>query len=167
MTGSDSLLAQMPRTSQANSPHRAFENSSQLGSSGHSQRSSGLHSTQCSLPKATTHHRSKNSLTGSAAQLVQTFSSVQSTSKSSRYLQRHLLPQPSALQQLQAFSDRHNRGSDSGACDSSHAGNCTAFLDTPEKSLRPLRLRPASRAVQHQNETDGSDQEDRAEVPAS
>ena len=167
-TGSNSLLAQTPRDSQAKSSHRAFENSSQLSSSGHSQRTSGLHSTQRSSPRATAHHRSKNSLTGSAAQLVQT-SPLQSTSKSSRYLQRHLLPQPSALQQLQAFSDRHNRGADAGACDSSHADSSATLLDTLKPNLRLLRLRPASEAVQHLNENASSDPRDRVvqvQVPA-
>ena len=170
MTCSDghSLLPQMPKESQAYISHRAFENSNQLSSSGRSQRTSRLHSTQRSSPKATVYHRNNNSLTGSAAQVVQT-SSLQSTSKSSRYLQRHLLPQPSALQQLQAFSDRHDRGAVSDACDSSHADNSTVLPDILKPHLRLLRLRPAPETVQHQNENASSDQGDRAglaEVPA-
>ena len=168
LTSSDSLLAQTPRHSQANSPHRACESSSQLDSSEDFQRTSELRSTQRSLPKAMPHHRSRNSLAGSAAQYVQT-SSLQATSKSSRYLHRHLVPQPSALQQLQAFADRHNRGAGSGACDGSQADNFAALPDTLKPNLRLLRLRPASEAVQHQNETASSDQGDRAvqaEVPA-
>lgn len=165
LTGSKSQLAQTSRHCQANSPHIAFENSGHFGSSG--LRTSGLHSTQHSSTKATSHHRTRNTLNGSAAQVVQT-SPLQSTSKSSRYLQRHLLPQPSALQQLQAFQDRHSRGTDTGAFDSSHADDSTALPDTCMPDLPQLRVRPASEAEQPHSKSGSCDLGDApGQVPAT
>lgn len=156
LTSSNSQLALTSRHCQANSPHIALENSRHFNSSGQSQRTCGLHSTHRSSPKATGHHRTRHSLNGSAAQLVQT-SPLQSTSKSSRYLQRHLLPQPSALQQLQAFQDRHNRGTDSGVCSNSPADDLAALPDTIMPNLPQLRVRPASEAEQPQSQTASHD----------
>lgn len=156
MTGSNHSLAETSKDFQASSPHKGLESSSHLSCSQHSQRTNnGLHSTQHSLSKAGAHGRSRSSLMGSVAQNAQ-------TSKSSRYLQRHLLPQPSALQQLQAFSDRQKRGTHAGAQNSSHADDETTFPDTLRSNLPQLCARPASAAVQHQDESASTDQEDRA-----
>lgn len=152
---SDGSFTQASRGSQATSPHRGFNNSSKLSSSGQLQQS-GLRCTQHSWLNRTARGKSRSVQSPKLAQQVQACP-LQASSKSSRYLQRHLLLQPSALQQLQAFSDRQNRGVDDGAC-TSHADSLLAFPNTLGPYLPQLHVRPASEALQHNIETGSCNQ---------
>ena len=156
LTGSDSVFAYSSKESPATSPHKAFNNSSKLSFSG-PLRQSGLRPTQHSWLNSTAHGKTRSIQSPKAAHQVQT-SPLQASSKSSRYLQRHLLPQPSALQQLQAFSERQNRGIDAAACSSSHADCSGTSTDITRSNLPQLRVKPASETLQHYTEDGSSDQ---------
>lgn len=145
LIGSDSCFAHASGDSQATSPQKRFNNSGKLSCSGQLQPS-GLHCTQHRRLNSTAHGKSRN-LQSPKERQVQA-SPLQASSKSSRYLQRHLLPQLSALQQLQALSNRQNRGTDAGAS-SSHADSSLAFPDTLKPYLPQLHIRPAIEALQH------------------
>ena len=151
LIGSDSFLAGSSKNSDINSLERSGH-SSKLSSTKHSQRSNGLHSTQRSLLNATAHSKSNSSTTAGAAHAMQSCPSLHSTSKSSRYLRKHLTPQPSALQQLQAFSDKHSRATQSTAMHNSFVDDPAAMPDLFQPELQRLHLAPASEALQHHDE---------------
>ena len=156
LTGSGSFLAQ------SSSFQSRSGGSAQLSSTRHSQRSNDLNSTHHSLLPATARSESHSSPAASAAHAVQISPSLQSTSKSSRYLQKHLQPRPSALQQLQAFSDRHSKvaGQD-GLADDSAALHGSCQLDSPH-----LPDEAVCQPMQHEDQTAslGSDQVDQVEA---
>ena len=157
LTASDSFLAGSAKDLHVNSFASKSGHSGKLSSTRHSQHSNGINSTQHSLLSATAHSTSNSSPTAGAAHAIQSCPSLHSTSKSSRYLQKHLLPQPTALQQLQAFSDKHGRATNSTAEHNSLADNPAALPDLFQPDLPRLRLAPASEALQHHDEDASSE----------
>lgn len=68
-----------------------------------------------------------------------TMSSAMSTSKASRYLQKRVFKRPSALQQMQAFAQRHSKDSDAAACNrDSLADSCSSMTGMSYTAARQL-----------------------------
>ncbi len=65
--------------------------------------------------------------------------SAMSTSKASRYLQKRVFKRPSALQQMQAFAQRHSKDSDAAACNrDSLADSCSSMTGMSYTAARQL-----------------------------
>jgi len=65
--------------------------------------------------------------------------SAMSTSKASRYLQKRVFKRPSALQQMQAFAQRHSKDSDAAACNrDSLADSCSSMTGMSDPAFRQL-----------------------------
>lgn len=82
--------------------------------------------------------------------------SAMSTSKASRYLQKRVFKRPSALQQMQAFAQRHSKDSDAAVCNrDSLADSCSSMTGMSYAALQQLPLALAADATCGQSDGTG------------
>ncbi len=77
--------------------------------------------------------------------------SSMSTSKASRYLQKRVFKRPSALQQMQAFTERHSRESDAECNQVSLADSCSSMAGMSGTALRHLQAALPPQAMPDQD----------------
>ena len=106
---------------------------------------------------ATDHLGINSSSTACAAAALQSSSSFSRTSgtsmsKASRYLQKHAAQRPSALQQMQAFSQRHNKDTDGNHNQASLADSCSSLIGLSSNAMQQLQLARVSEALSNASE---------------
>ncbi|DBA67477.1 TPA: hypothetical protein ACH3X2_001757 [Trebouxia sp. C0005] len=91
--------------------------------------------------------------------------SVMSTSKASRYLQKGVFQRPSALQQMQAFAQRHSKDSDAAACSrDSLADSCSSMTGMSYSAAQQLPFALPAEATFSQSDGTGAGSKQQVEA---